>query len=42
MRIVTPNPFKPVRYGFLLVFAIFVYGVAGYVFLEHYKLLDAV
>jgi voltage-gated potassium channel len=42
MRIVTPNPFKPVRYGFLLVIAIFVYGVAGYVFLEHYKLLDAI
>lgn len=41
MRIVTPNPFKPVRYGFLLVVAIFIYGVVGYVFLEHYKLLDA-
>ena len=34
MRIVTPNPFKPVRYGFLLVIAIFVYGVAGYVFIS--------
>ena len=42
MRIVTPNPFKPVRYGFLLVIAIFIYGVAGYVFLEDYKLLDAI